>query len=170
MKGPPQFNWLGISLFWIALLGLATLFFADKLAQQDNPNQHITDSNSPPGQAVILKRNRQGHYVAPGEINGYPVLFLLDTGATNIAIPEHIAEKISLKKGNKHAVMTANGATTAYRTTLNNVSLGGITLHNITASINPSMSFDKILLGMSFLKHLKLTQEGNTLTLSPPNH
>ena len=64
--------------------------------------------------------------------------------------------------------MTANGTSKSFQTTLASISLGDIVMHNVPASISSGMKFDEILLGMSFLKHLKLTQQGKLLTLSLP--
>lgn len=114
---------------------------------------------------VILQRNRMGHYVANGEINNQPVRFLLDTGATSISLPAEVAQRLGLKGTRKHQVETANGTITVSATRLHQVSLGGITLHNVRAHINPHMDGEDVLLGMTFLKHLEMIQRGNTLTL-----
>ena len=60
---------------------------------------------------------------------------------------------------------TANGRTLVFATRLNEVSIGGITLRNVRATINPGYKSDDILLGMSFLKHLEFTQRGDQLTI-----
>ena len=85
---PPTFNTFTISLILIALLAGASFFFYDLLEGINNPNRTVTVNVSEGGlPQVVLKQNRQGHYVATGKINGQPVQFLLDTGATNVAIP-----------------------------------------------------------------------------------
>lgn len=165
---PPSFNTFTIALFWIAMLAAGSLFFDDMLSNINNPNQTITVQHTADGQQIVLERNRQGHYVATGKINGQPVQFLLDTGATNVAIPEHVARQLQLKKGPAHQTITANGTSTSYMTKLDTVSLGPLTLTNIPASISSGMQFDKILLGMSFLKHLEMLQQGKYLTLRAP--
>ncbi len=147
---------------WVMLLGLLYLFFEDQVKEKYNPNHDlVTDSSA----EVILKRNRSGHYVAPGEINGTPVIFLLDTGATTISIPEAVAERIGLERGFRSEVSTANGNIDVYNSRLDSVQLGGITLHNIRGHINPYMEGETVLLGMSFMQHLEIIQKGDTLTL-----
>ena len=148
---------------WVLLLGLLYLFFEDTISQQYNPNQNLIADNG--SAEVVLQRNRAGHYVAPGKINGTDVTFLLDTGATTISIPEAVANKIGLEKGFRSDVSTANGNITVYNSTLDSMQLGGIKLFDIRGHINPYMDGETVLLGMSFMKHLEITQKGNTLTL-----
>jgi len=154
-----------IYLAWLLLLALLTYGFNNYLQEQSNPNQQIEASWSNSTAEVLLKQNRYGHYVANGQINQTNVTFLLDTGATLISIPEFIANKLQLKKGYPSQTRTANGTITVHNTTLDSVSIGAIKLTNIRASINPHMSGNEILLGMSFLKHLEMTQKGNELYL-----
>ena len=114
---------------------------------------------------MILDRNRAGHYVANGFINGSSVTFLLDTGATDVAVPETLASSLGLKKGLPFVSQTANGTVTSWRTRLDEVRIGTIVLTDVRASILPSMTGMDVLLGMSFLKQLELVQRGETLTL-----
>ncbi len=150
---------------WIMLLGMLTYLFNNYLDQQNNPNQQVNSEFNENFSEVRLKQNRYGHYVVNGEINHLPVTFLLDTGATLISIPISIAEKLQLKKGFASQSKTANGNITVYNTRLDSVSIGKIELQNIRASINPYMEGKEILLGMSFLKHLEMTQKNKLLIL-----
>jgi aspartyl protease family protein len=111
-----------------------------------------------------------GHYVASGTLNGEPVVFLIDTGATNVAVPARLAKALKLKRGAAMRSQTANGAVTTYQTRIDEVRLGSIVMHNVRASINPGMDGNEVLLGMSFLRHLELRQRGRTLTLISPQH
>jgi len=153
---------------WIIALGLLTLFFSNKLDNQRNPNQsvysRIDDAGKP---EVILKRNRFGHYVTTGMVNGQRVEFMLDTGASDVAIPAKLAQKLGLKRGAPVQYQTANGVVTAYRTTLESVAIGPMIIRNVPASINPGMSDMEILLGMSVLRYIEFTQRGDTLILRP---
>ena len=151
---------------WIIILGLLTLFFNKLLDNQYNPNQNLKTQMAMEGnREVVLQRNRFGHYVANGTINNQPVVFLLDTGATDISIPATVARRLGLRPGRKLVFQTANGTAYGYATRLESVSLGAVALHNLPASINPNVNHDEILLGMSFLKHIEFTQKGDTLTL-----
>ncbi|MGD8629114.1 MAG: retropepsin-like aspartic protease [Gammaproteobacteria bacterium] len=150
---------------WVLLLVLLTWFFNDRLDAQRNPNRQL--EAAPPGEVpeVRLQRNRYGHYVASGTINGHPVEFMLDTGATDVSIPAAVADKIGLQRGRRAFYQTANGTISAWRTTLDEVRLGPLRLGPVAASINPAGSDDAVLLGMSFLRQLDFSQQGNTLTL-----
>ncbi len=151
---------------WIGLLGLLSLFFYNWESNEFNPNQSIDSKINVRGQAeLVLTANRHNQYIANGYINNTAVVFLLDTGANDVSIPAHIAKKIGLKRGRQLRFETANGTAIGYQTKINKIKLGGIELENITASINPNVKFDEVLLGMSFLKHLELVQKNRTLTL-----
>ncbi|NKB77254.1 MAG: TIGR02281 family clan AA aspartic protease [Gammaproteobacteria bacterium] len=117
---------------------------------------------------VVLIRNRSGHYVVNGKINNQTVTFLLDTGATHVSVPQKIAQKLGLKRGQPVNVQTAAGVITTYTTVLDSISIGNIVMGDVKGGINPFMKGEQILLGMSFLKHLTLTQRNDTLTISIP--
>jgi aspartyl protease family protein len=154
-----------IYLAWAIFLGLLTFAFSNYLEKQNNPNQRVDSQYNNEVAEVRLKQNRYGHYVATGKINHQPVTFLLDTGATLISIPSSIAQKLQLEKGYPSQSRTANGTITVYATRLDSVSIGAIELKNIRGTINPHMEGDEILLGMSFMKHLEMTQKGKLMVL-----
>ena len=155
---------------WVLLLIGATFFFNKWLSKRDNPNQYITAKIDSLGNTqVTLERNRTGHFVSHGHINGQNVVFLIDTGATDVNIPGHVAKRLGLSAGRPHNAITANGIITVYDTQLDSVGIDKLTLNNIRASINLHMKTDEILLGMSFLRHLELQQKSGMLTLSVPH-
>lgn len=151
---------------WVVLLALLTLLFNNILDRQHNPNQTLQGQTVGGVNEVSLERNRAGHYVANGTINGVDVVFLVDTGATDVAISPALAKRLRLQAGLPVAIQTANGKVTGYATRLRSVMLGNIEQQNVAATINPGMQAeDEVLLGMSFLKHLQLVQQGNQLTI-----
>jgi aspartyl protease family protein len=158
-------RWM-IAIVWLLVLGLLTIYFNNFLDKQHNPNQMVeTRAHSDGSREVVLQRNRSGHYMATGKLNGQSVNFLLDTGATWVSIPEKIANNLKLERGAPMEVSTANGVITTYATRIDTVSLGDIQLNNVRASINPHAPDDDVLLGMSFLKKLEMVQRGDTLIL-----
>ena len=156
-----------VIIAWVLIFALLAMFFARWESAQNNPNQTVESSITDNGAyQVILKRNRANHYVASGKINGQPVTFLVDTGASDVTIPESLAERLGLYYGIKRRARTANGTITIYSTTLDSLQIGNIKLTDIRASINPHMQGKEILLGMSALKNLKFTQQGGQLILT----
>ena len=150
---------------WILGFLLLALVFSKILDQQGNPNQSISTLQTTDFQEVVLIRNRNGHYKFDGEINRHKVTFLVDTGATITAIPGELQQSLGLKAGPATSVSTANGLTTAYLTSLDQLSIGEIELFDVNASIIPGMGVDEILLGMNVLKHFELVQRGNELII-----
>jgi len=121
-----------------------------------------------PDSKVILARDRSGHYLAPGTINGQAAEFLLDTGATVVALSDEFANRIGLSYGAKKRIETANGATTGYATVLGQVQLGKLYLEQVPAVIMPQMNLgQRVLLGMSFLGAFDRLQRDNILTIKP---
>lgn len=156
-----------LTLAWVAALVVLTLLFQHWLDTQHNPNARVVTHTSAGVPEVILQRNRRGHYVANGTINGVEVTFLLDTGASDVSIPGQLARRLKLARGPAATYNTANGPITAYRTRLARVALGELAVADVIASINPNTQGEEVLLGMSFLKHLEFTQRGDTLILRP---
>lgn len=173
MQAPEQrtpfakaFSWLA----WLLLLVMLFLFFQDYLAGKRNPNQQLQSIQGSRGEiSTVLIRNRSGHYIGTALLNGHPVDFMLDTGATTVAIAQSTADKLGLPRGRQIQVATANGITTAYLSQIESLQLGDIVLQQVTASVVPNLGGTEILLGMSALNQLEFHQQGNQLTLIQRN-
>ena len=155
---PPRgrgFLWLGA----IALLAGLTALFS---AMDDGRRGAQMVQNS--GSGVVLQRDRSGHYLAVGQINGVEVEFLVDTGATDVAIPEDLARVLGLEFGPRVMVMTAAGPVSAWMTRLDEVRLGQLYLRDVRGTITRG-PMSEVLLGMSFLRHFSLTQQGDELII-----
>ena len=152
-------------LAWGAGLLLATRFFGDWEDRQRNPNRSPESVHGSGYVEVHLASSRQGHYLADGQINGAPVTFLLDTGATQVAVPIELARRLGLEPGAPILIGTANGQARAHRTRLSSLQLGDIHLQDVEALIAPGMDGAEVLLGMSALKQLEFTQRAGTLVL-----
>lgn len=153
---------------WIAALALLALLFDGLVERQENPNPDPIARTGQDGiPHVVLRRNRAGHYVATGSINGVNVRFLVDTGATNVALPLDLARRLELPLAPGMESVTANGTVRTWATRLDRVELGGIVARAVRASVLPNIPGEEVLLGMSYLKHLELIQRDGTLTLRP---
>lgn len=151
---------------WLLVLALVYLFFDDALEQQRNPNQQLQQEQGAAGErVVVLDANRQGHYVGTLLLNGQPVEFLLDTGATAVAVSEAVAARTGMVKGATYQSSTANGVVTVYRSNIAELRLGTIVLRDLEASIVPNLAGAEILLGMSALNHLEFTKQQQQLRL-----
>lgn len=152
-------------LAWCAALFLATRFFGQWEARQQNPNVVVNTEQGEGFIEVKLASNTQGHFVASGQINGQPVDFMLDTGATDVSIPAEMAERLKLEKGFGVTLSTANGRTQGYRTRIDLLQLGDIVLRDVRALVVPGLEGKQVLLGMSALNKLEFTQRGGTMLL-----
>lgn len=156
---------LMLSIGWIIVLVLLSSLFNGILSHQENPNQRVTGTQSDQFNEVVLTRNRNHHYVANGTINGHAVTYLVDTGATHVAIPPQVAQRLGLTPGREGRAQTANGLVRTASTQLSTLSLGTIELKNVRGSITYGMSGEEILLGMSALKNVEFTHRNGELTI-----
>lgn len=160
-------KWM-IAGVWVLLLVMLTWFGQKWYEKQENPNNSITTIVNEGRKAVVLESDRQGHYVASGMLDGVPVTFLLDTGATRISIPAKVAAKLDLPVLGEHLASTANGTVTVSSVLIPSVSLGELRRERVEGHINPHMGGEQVLLGMSFLRHFDLSQRGDLLTVAEP--
>jgi aspartyl protease family protein len=118
------------------------------------------------GDTITLRANPDGHFLANGSVNGKPVLFLVDTGATTVALSRPDAERLGIdyKRGSPIVSETANGLARGWRVTLASVSVGGTTIRDVQADVTDS-SMSVALLGMTFLNHFDMQRQGATLVL-----
>lgn len=154
-----------IIVAWLTVMGLLTLFFSNMQNQRENPNAMPASTSAAGVNEVILRRNHQHHYIATGSINGKSVTFLVDTGATHVSVPKHIADDLGLHEGARELANTANGVVETRATSIDELVLGSVRLRDIRASINPGMRQDAVLLGMSALKEVEFIHRDGQLTL-----
>ncbi|MFP5381732.1 MAG: TIGR02281 family clan AA aspartic protease [Gammaproteobacteria bacterium] len=117
--------------------------------------------------SVSLTADIKGHFAARGSLNGYPVNFLVDTGATTVAISAAEARRIGLdyRAGQAVGVGTAAGVVPAWRVTFNTVKVGGIAVHQVEGMVLET-GLNTPLLGMSFLNRMEMKRDGQTMTLT----
>ena len=116
---------------------------------------------------VILAADPRGHFVTQGSINGASATFMVDTGASMVAISAGDARRMNIKyqHGEVGWVSTANGTVPAYRITLDSVRIGAINLTGVDALITEA-SMPYVLLGMSFLNRTEMQRSGDKMTLT----
>lgn len=118
------------------------------------------------GREIVLVAGPGGHFSSAGAINGKPVRFVVDTGATMIAIGKDDAARIGLDLSNAQRGMTqtANGAVPVAVVTLSSVRVGDVELANVAAVVLPT-PMPVVLLGNSFLSRLQMRRENDVMRL-----
>ena len=116
---------------------------------------------------ALLAADSSGHFFADAIVNGLPVRFIVDTGATFIALPQREAERLGInyRAGRASHTRTANGVVEVYVVKLDSVRIGGIDLHNVDATVHAGPGLDQALLGMSFLNRVQMQRDGGIMTL-----
>jgi aspartyl protease family protein len=124
-------------------------------------------ATDPSKQIAVLTGDSAGHFYGIGAMNGMAVRFLVDTGATLIALPGSEAQRMGLdyRKGKRGLSNTANGTVAVYQIKLDTVKVGGIELNNVDALVIEE-GLGVVLLGMSFLNRVQMQREGDSMTLT----
>jgi aspartyl protease family protein len=108
--------------------------------------------------SLSIPRDARGHFQTEGRIDGQRIAFMVDTGASVIALNESSAARFGLRpsRGDYNAaVSTANGTIKAARTRLAMVELGDLIVRDVEAMVLPDEALSENLLGLSFLSRLK---------------
>jgi aspartyl protease family protein len=118
------------------------------------------------GNRIVLTAGSGGHFMTAGQINGKAVQFMVDTGATSIAMGAADAERagINYKGGQPVHLSTANGVTQGYRVKLNSVRIGDVEVFDVDAVVT-AQPMPYMLLGNSFLTRFQMLRENEQLTL-----
>lgn len=118
-------------------------------------------------QSATLAADARGHFVTGGLVNGVPVRFVIDTGATDVALPGSVATRLGIdfRKGQPAVTQTANGRAPAWRITLDRVKVGGIELTDVGAIVIEH-GLSMALLGMTFLNRVDMRRDGATMVLT----
>lgn len=129
--------------------------------------QHYrTAPATPERQSITLAADPRGHFITQGAINGNPVRFLVDTGATMVALPaaEAVRLGIDYRKGQPGMSSTAGGMVPTYRVRFDTVRLGEIEISGVDGVVL-EQGLDIALLGMSFLNRVEMKRDGHTMVL-----
>lgn len=129
--------------------------------------RHYSTAAGAQRQSVTLAADTRGHFVTEGAVNDKPVRFVIDTGATMVALPATDARRLGLdyRRGEVGLTRTAAGVVPVYRVRLERVRLGGIELAGVDGVVI-EQGLDIALLGMSFLNRVEMRNEGQLMTLT----
>ncbi len=118
------------------------------------------------GREIVLPVGPGGHFIASGAINGRATQFMVDTGATMVAIGSAEADRLRIdyKNGQRGMVQTANGQAPAFLITLSAVKVGNVTISNVQAVVTPAQ-MPMVLLGNSFLSRFQMRRENDVMRL-----
>ena len=157
------------SIMTFAALALAAAIIVPRYASQGHlgqtaptlmaaqPASQTAPGNAADSRSVILSRNAQGHFQTDARIDGRRVTFMVDTGASVIALTSDTAASLGIHPTQNQftaAVKTANGVIHAAPIELTMVEIDDISLHNVSAMVLPDGALSDNLLGMSFLSRL----------------
>ena len=122
----------------------------------------------PESRSVRINQDNLGQYRTRGSLNGHYVNFLVDTGASIVAMSERHAQAMGIdyRGGEAGYVETAQGTARAYFLDVAEVTIGGITINNVEATVIEGSHPIEVLLGMSFLKNVRITDDGGVMTLT----
>lgn len=137
------------------------------MSREYNPGGY----DAPSKQQISLPRGQGGHYWSSGAINGKAVQFLIDTGATSVALSEVQAKRLGIdySRGRPGMANTAGGTVRTWNVKLLSVSLGSITLLGVEATIVAGSSPVEPLLGMSFMSRVSWREEQGLLYIESRN-
>ncbi len=116
---------------------------------------------------LVIPRSRDGHFYVPGEINHVRVNFMVDTGASSVAISAATARQAGLPEGTPITLRTANGEREGFMVQNVPVKAGHLTRNDVRVTTGLRMDEpDDALLGQSFLRHYDVRIDGNRMVLS----
>jgi aspartyl protease family protein len=163
------------SFLIMAAMAMATAIMVPKMYSADAPAKAVTASASVEeapaasnARSVTISRASNGHFHVDGSVDGRRIEFMIDTGASVIALRERDAAKLGIHPAARDftaKVSTANGVVKAARAELNRVDIGGVTVRNVAALVLPDEALGHNLLGMSFLSRLRWEQKNGKLVL-----
>jgi len=173
IDGQPRTVALGASVSGVRLLGLGTddakVEFGGRsvLLRQGSPvNLGGMAAAGGGGQEIVLSAGLGGHFLAQGSINGKAARFMVDTGATAVAIGQADADRMGLNYRDARPVpmSTANGVVPGYVVNLTSVRIGDVDTYNVRAVVIPA-PMDHVLLGNTFLSRFQMKRDNDTMRL-----
>lgn len=121
-------------------------------------------TTAPGGRTVVIPRDSRGHFQVNARVDGKRMDFMVDTGASVIALTARDAARLGLRPAAREfttEVKTANGTVRAARAQLNRVDIDDVTVRDVAALIVPDEALNENLLGLSFLSKLRRFEYSN---------
>jgi aspartyl protease family protein len=155
------------------MIGLGTIMAQMAYKMTPAPAAATTAARKPPSAETVaqagvrslsIPRDARGHFATEGRIDGQRIAFMVDTGASVIALNESSAARFGLRPARgdyKATVTTANGTVKAAATRLAMVDIGGLVVRDVDAMVLPDEALSENLLGLSFLSKLKRFEYAN---------
>ncbi|MEQ1544391.1 retropepsin-like aspartic protease [Methyloglobulus sp.] len=137
---------------------------AAKPLLSESDTEQDKDAKKQPLQVLTLKQNASGHYVTDASVDGKPLNFVVDTGASYVSLPESIAHDAQIYCGDKIGMDTANGVADACAAKIKKLQIGPFLVQDVSAVIVPNLS--QPLLGMNVLQLFKIGQENGEMQIS----
>lgn len=144
-------------LIWCVLLGIAYVIIDGQI----RPKVATATGNSI---QVEVPRSRDGHFYVAGTINGQALAFMIDTGASTVAISQSVAQRLGLSMGRPVSIGTAGGMTQGMEVVGVSLKIGGITLNNVRVVVLANLP-GEALLGQNVLRHLDMIQTTDKMLL-----
>ena len=131
------------------------------------PVSMVASTSGGKGNRIVLVAGTGGHFLTPGQINGKAVQFMVDTGATSVAMGAQDAERtgINFRVGQPVMMSTANGSVQGYRIKLDSIRVGDVEVFGVDAVVTPQ-PMPYMLLGNSFLTRFQMLRENDQMTLT----
>lgn len=158
---------------FVFVIGGVVAHYADRTGKTPAPTS-LTASAAPSSPApsnhrsVVLNRDSRGHFQVDARVDGRRMDFVVDTGASHIALRESAAARLGIHPTPRDYTIktsTANGVISAAPIRINMVEVGGIVVRDVTGFVLPDQALSENLLGMSFLSRVKWNHDRGKLTI-----
>lgn len=163
-----RFPWGHITalILWLVIFGAMYWFLDAKMQPQVAT---VTSLDMARGE-IVIQRSRDGHYYVGGSINGRPLTFMVDTGASTVVVSADLAARIGLTRGVPAAFKTAGGMVWGETVSDQAIEAGGIQLKGLRVGVVGQMDLrDYALLGQNFLRYVDVIQSGDQMILRVKN-
>ena len=157
-RAPRQIGLVPMMIFWLLVMGLLYALMTHYL----KPKQPQVLANGD----LVIPRARDGHFYAPGAVNGQTVMFMVDTGASLVSVSEPVAQAAMMRGGVPTLFHTANGSQPGRVVSGVHVTVGPVSVTNVKVGVGLVMGDDQLaLLGQSFLSKFDISIKQNQMVL-----